>query len=101
MPSWAPHAAEARSGCYARGRGWRSSEGMRRHPRVRITHINPLELLCDPRRLAVEVPGAEDAGREEDRDRREQMGQATGGARCPRRAGIDHPFPRLLEERRE
>src|SRR4051794_9050873 len=40
--SWAPHAPEAGSGCYPRGCGWRSGDGMRRHPRVRITRISPL-----------------------------------------------------------
>src|SRR5438132_7365876 len=51
-PSWAVTAAEARSGDYGRGRGCRSSDGMRRHPGVRGFGINHLIL----------VPGSEDLG---------------------------------------
>src|SRR5438132_13496510 len=41
-PSWAVTAAEARSGDYGRGRGCRSSDGMRRHPGVPGFGINHL-----------------------------------------------------------
>ena len=33
---------------YPRGRGWRSSDGMRRHPCARITRIKPLDRLAQP-----------------------------------------------------
>src|SRR5690349_1641589 len=40
---------------YPRGRGWRSSDGMRRHPCARITRIKPLELLVDPGHLVAHL----------------------------------------------
>src|SRR4029079_18165197 len=59
------------------------------------------ELLRDPRRRAVEVPGAKDADADEQGERGQQVDPAAGRIDGPRRPRIDHPLARLLEQRCE